>query len=198
MGWISLTRINGADEKRTMTILKNVSWCFRVFIYIYFFFFLHYYELWKIFSKIYIFICIYNWRTYFHHVGGTIRSIFVSFCYFQTRQRIGRMLVTTDVRYSRGTRVSKLQQDIELVETEVCSSSKSAVCVRGNRTDELVLATSCVDYFVLMVSRSVCTEIRVSCRKLEFLDSKHVAKFCWTISHTSFLYFPFLFLSSLN
>lgn len=25
MGWISLTRINGADEKRTMTILKNVS-----------------------------------------------------------------------------------------------------------------------------------------------------------------------------
>lgn len=107
----------------------------------------------------------------------------------------GRMLVTTDVRYSRGTRVSKLQQDIELVETEVCSSSKSAVCVRGNRTDELVLATSCVDYFVLMVSRSVCTEILVSCRKL---DSKHVAKFPRRVYHISSTFLSFSFLLWIN
>lgn len=146
-------------------------------------------------TYIYIYIFTYLQLENFHHVGGTICWIFVSLCYFQTRQRIGRMLVTTDVRYSRGTRVSKLQQDIELVETEVCSSSKSAVCVRGNRTDELVLATSCVDYFVLMVSRSVCTEILASCRKL---DSKHVANFPQRIYHTRLFYFPFLFLSSLN
>lgn len=147
------------------------------------------------FQDIYIYIFTYLQLENFHHVGGTICWIFVSLCYFQTRQRIGRMLVTTDVRYSRGTRVSKLQQDIELVETEVCSSSKSAVCVRGNRTDELVLATSCVDYFVLMVSRSVCTEILASCRKLDKTRCKFSSA---NISHASFLLsFSFPFFSEL-
>ena len=73
---------------------------------------------------------------------------FCVFCYFQTRrgQRSGRVLVATDVRHSRGTRVSKWQQNNELVETEVCSSFKSAVCDRG-RADGLVLATLCARLF---------------------------------------------------
>ena len=55
----------------------------------------------------------------------------------------------------------------ELVETEVCSSSKSD---RG-RADKLVLATLCARLFrvngTAICIICMCREIRVSCRKFE-------------------------------